>query len=226
MAITEVGCMGVKPDLNIMDQTTAESEILIGVWKTVTTKPGGPHRVYWGLETEDPSKLWAFFDWDSVEQHEQFAQAHGVEAQEDMPKVLTPGEFTKHVTMKPSSDVLQSPLTEVILLYLPRDLPQHRRDATAEQLQDVIEKIFGTCTDTEHLAHGWGLQNDFPIRGKEGQVGCVLMGFIGWSSADAQSRFQKTDAYGEAMALMRDIKEVVTFYKFSMRCLRLERETK
>ena len=76
MAVTEVGCMGVKPNIDIMDQDTPEAQILTGVWKTVTTKPGGPHRVYWGLEREDPSRVWGFFDWDSVEQHQKFAQTY------------------------------------------------------------------------------------------------------------------------------------------------------
>lgn len=75
MAVTEVGRMGVKPGLNIMDETTQEGQVLTGAWKAVTSAPGGPHRVYWGLEVEDPSKLWAFFDWDSIEDHENFAKS-------------------------------------------------------------------------------------------------------------------------------------------------------
>ncbi len=75
MAITEVGCMGVKPNHNIMDTSTSEGKILIGTWKAVLSAPGGPSQVYWGLEAENPLMLWAFFDWESVEQHEKFAKA-------------------------------------------------------------------------------------------------------------------------------------------------------
>jgi hypothetical protein len=75
MAVTEIGCMGVKPGLNVMDESTQEGQVLIGAWKAVTSAPGGPHQVYWGLEVEDPSKLWAFFDWDSVEDHENFSKS-------------------------------------------------------------------------------------------------------------------------------------------------------
>jgi hypothetical protein len=75
MPVTEVGCMGVKPGHNIMDETTAEGQILAGAYKAVVAAPGGPHHVYFGLEIEDPSKLWAFFDWDSVEDHEKFAKS-------------------------------------------------------------------------------------------------------------------------------------------------------
>jgi hypothetical protein len=74
MTVTEIGCMGVKPGLNIMDEDTPEGNILSEVYKAVTTLPGGPHRVYWGLEAEDRSKLWAFFDWDSIQDHQTFAK--------------------------------------------------------------------------------------------------------------------------------------------------------
>jgi hypothetical protein len=75
MPVTEVGCMGVKPNLNIMDPSTHEGRVLTRTWKAVTSAPGGPHRVCWGLEIENPLRLWAFFDWNSVEEHEKFAKA-------------------------------------------------------------------------------------------------------------------------------------------------------
>lgn len=74
MPVTEVGCMGVKPDHDVMNDATREGQVLTGVWKTVTTAPGGPQRVYWGLEVEDPSKVWAFFDFESIEEHRKFAE--------------------------------------------------------------------------------------------------------------------------------------------------------
>lgn len=67
--------MGVKPGLNVMDETTSEGQVLLGIWKAITSAPDGPHQIYWGLETENPLFLWAFFDWDSVEDHEKFAKA-------------------------------------------------------------------------------------------------------------------------------------------------------
>lgn len=73
MMIQELGAMRVKPGLDIMDAATPEGKILIQAWRTVTKKPGGPSRVYWGLEEDNPLRIWAFFDWNSVEQHNQFA---------------------------------------------------------------------------------------------------------------------------------------------------------
>jgi hypothetical protein len=75
MAVIEIGCMGVKPGLNIMDDTTQEGLVLTGAWKAVTAIPDGPHQVSWGLEIENPLTIWAFFDWDSVEDHEKFAKS-------------------------------------------------------------------------------------------------------------------------------------------------------
>jgi hypothetical protein len=75
MAVTEIGFMGVRPNLDVMDDSTHEGQILSKAWNAVTTAAGGPHRVHWGLEVENPSTIWAFFDWESLEQHEKFAKS-------------------------------------------------------------------------------------------------------------------------------------------------------
>jgi hypothetical protein len=74
MPITEISRMGVKPDLTIMDTSTPEGQILLRTWSEILAAPRAPHCVYWSLEVEDTSKLWTFFDWDSVEHHEKFAR--------------------------------------------------------------------------------------------------------------------------------------------------------
>ncbi|SPO04284.1 uncharacterized protein DNG_06967 [Cephalotrichum gorgonifer] len=224
MIITEVGCMGVRPGIDVMDSATPEGRILTGIWSTVTKKPGGPSRVYWGLERENPLNLWAFFDWDSVEQHKNFARELGKEAVKDFPEICTHGEFTKHVSMVPSSDVLQSPVTEVILAYFPEDLSQDNKFAASAQLQQVLTDKFDGIPGVNKLAHGWGLENDYPVRGKEGQLGSVLMGFIGWSSNEAQTSFHETDAYKDAVGSLQDLDGMVSFYSFSLSCLQMERE--
>lgn len=75
MPVTEISCMGVKPNVDIMDESTPEGQVLPRAWKTVTAAPGGPHKVYWSLQVEDPSKVWTFFEWDSVDDHEKFAKS-------------------------------------------------------------------------------------------------------------------------------------------------------
>lgn len=78
MSVTEVGCMGTKPGTDVMEETTREGQVLVEAWKAVTTAPGGPLQVYWGVEIENPLKLWAFFDWDSLEDHEKFAKTYAM----------------------------------------------------------------------------------------------------------------------------------------------------
>lgn len=73
--ITELTCMGVKPGLDIMDETTDEGKILKKAWDAVIAGPGGPQRVFWGLEIENPLNIWVFFDWHSVEEHRKFAES-------------------------------------------------------------------------------------------------------------------------------------------------------
>jgi hypothetical protein len=76
MAITEVGLMGVKPNHKVMDESTPEGQILFSIYKNIISLPGGPSRIYLGLETEDPLMLWAFFDWETLGEHEAFAKAY------------------------------------------------------------------------------------------------------------------------------------------------------
>ncbi|KAJ4246559.1 hypothetical protein NW762_013500 [Fusarium torreyae] len=208
--------------MNIMDDSTPEGQILTGAWKTVTSKPGGPQRVYWGLETVDPSKIWAFFDFDSVEQHQRFAHDYGAEAVKDIPKVCNLGEFSKHVNMQPSSDVLRSPLTEILLAYFPQDISKERQDALSDQLRHILSQSFEGNRHVTKVAHGWGVENDFPARGEDGQPRTVLMGFIGWSSADEQSEYSKEDDYKEAMLRIQGLEDCTSFYKFAVSCRHLK----
>lgn len=76
MPITELGLMGVKPNHKIMDDSLPEGHLLTSIYKNIISLPGGPSRIYWGLEVEDPLKLWAFFDWETLGEHEEFAKAY------------------------------------------------------------------------------------------------------------------------------------------------------
>ena len=74
-SVVEVGLMGVKTGKKPMNPKTSDGKILIDAWEAVIKAPRGPQRVYWGLEVEDSSKIWAWFDWKSLEEHENFAKS-------------------------------------------------------------------------------------------------------------------------------------------------------
>ena len=59
--------------------------------------------------------------------------------------------------------------------------------------------------------------------GEEGKLWSVLIGFIGRSSHDAQTRFHGRDDYMDAARCIQDIAGVNRFYGFSINCHRLER---
>ncbi|KAF5608190.1 multidrug resistance [Fusarium subglutinans] len=197
MTVTEVGCMVVKPGMNIMDHTTPEGKILTDAWKTVISKPGGPQRVYWGLESVDPSKIWGFFDFDSVEQHRRFAEEYGANAVKEIPKICTHGEFSKHIKMIPSSDVLESPLTEIVLAYFPQDISEEKKGTLSSKIQEILRQVF---PGEARVAHAWGVENDFPARSEDGVPRSVLMGFVGLPHSEAWGNHQKTDSWKEALS--------------------------
>lgn len=75
MAITEIGLMGVKPSHPIMDPNHPSGAILSKIYETIASAPGGPSKLYYGLEIENPLNLWACFDWPSLEAHQEFAKS-------------------------------------------------------------------------------------------------------------------------------------------------------
>ncbi|KAJ4141763.1 hypothetical protein NW768_000980 [Fusarium equiseti] len=227
MVVQELGAMGVKPGLDIMDATTPEGKILYQAWQTCLDKTAGPSRVFYGLEEDNPLKIWGFFDWDTVQQHEEFAVKDGADVVKDISKICTHGEMTKHIQMVPSSDVFQSPLTEVFLAYFPTDFPEAEKDKATAQLRDILDKSFGGCSDVAGVAHSWSVENDWPVRREKqvvtGQSGSALVGFVGWTSDVAQKVFRQTAAYKEAVAEISGLTGVVSLDIVSLRCKHMKR---
>ncbi|KAK2767205.1 hypothetical protein CKAH01_15323 [Colletotrichum kahawae] len=224
MPVTEVGCMGVKPDLSPMDDSTPEGSFLSGVYTAVTVAEGGPYRAFWGTEMENPLLLWGFFDFDSVEHHEVFAKLHGEEIVKDLPALLTHGKFVKHLSLTPSSSVaLQCPVTELILVYFPEDVSEELRAEATISVERILAENFQTCIDITAVSWGWSVENDFPIRGQSGDTGAVLAVVVGWDSADEQRLFYQTEIGERARLGMKAIQGAITVTEVSIRCRYSER---
>ncbi|OCT49661.1 hypothetical protein CLCR_07434 [Cladophialophora carrionii] len=253
MPVTEVGCMGVKPGLDVMDDTTEAGQILTHAYKTVITAPGGPYRAYWGVEIEanaaaadeetdvrpsDGPKLWAFFDFDSVEHHEKFANGAGRHAVKDLPKILTHSVFSKHVVVTPFPPlVLLSPVTEVMLAYFPSDISPAGKDAASARFERFVDVALTQCEDVKGVGCGWGVETDFPIRGAETgaeeeteaeekggrRTGALFTAFIGWPSVGAHMAFRGTDAFKENVHLITGMDGVVSLVMLHVQCRGLER---
>ncbi|CAI6311744.1 unnamed protein product [Periconia digitata] len=226
MTITEVGRMVVKPGLDVMDDSTEAGQILRGIYKSVITAPGGPSRIFWGTEVENPLKLWGFIDWDTVEDHEKFARSHGQELTKPYPKILESGEFTKHIVVKPfPPKVLHSPVTEVMVAYFPSNISQSTKDANSARFQEFTEKGLNTCSEVQGISYGWGLENDFPLRDQEkDQKGTMFTALIGWSSIDAHMAFRETNEFKESIHLLRGFEELVKLGMFHIHCKSLEKK--
>ncbi|KAH7003009.1 hypothetical protein EDB82DRAFT_519061 [Fusarium venenatum] len=114
MVIQEVGVMVVKPGIDIMDPATPEGNILYHAWKTCITKPGGPSRVYYGLEEENPLRIWGFFDWDTIEQHKKFAIEYGADAVKDIPKICMKSRWKRRIQHRSMDWDLSRPYMSVV----------------------------------------------------------------------------------------------------------------
>lgn len=69
--------MGVQAGKTPMDPSTPDGKLLHDAWHGIIAAPGGPSRIVWGTEARDAqTRLWGFFDWESVEQHAAFAKSY------------------------------------------------------------------------------------------------------------------------------------------------------
>ncbi|KIL85811.1 hypothetical protein FAVG1_10780 [Fusarium avenaceum] len=187
------------------------------------TEPGGPQRVYWGLESKDPSKVWAFFDFESVEQHQQFAQEYGADAVKDIPKICTHGVFTKHVKLDPSSEVLGYAKAEVILVYFQDDITEDKQQALAVQVGTIFEQTFNHFPGVKGVACGWGVEKDFPAPNEDGKPRAVLMAVVGWETAEVQRDHSDKDDHQEAIGMIAGLEGSTSFDSFTINCRHLKR---
>ena len=67
MTVTQFACFPLLPG------ATLDNELLQTA-KTVVKQPGA-QRMYMGAEVENPSNIWMFCDWNSVEDHLNFSQS-------------------------------------------------------------------------------------------------------------------------------------------------------
>ncbi|KUI70035.1 hypothetical protein VM1G_05291 [Cytospora mali] len=228
MAVTEVGCMTVKPGVDVMDENAPGGKILVTAWKQATSQPTGPYRIYWGLEVENPTNIWSFFDFASVEEHEKFAKEYGVHIVKDFNKIVDRGIFTKHLDLKPyPPTALKSPVTEIMLAWFASDISPEVKDANTKNLELFAEKGLKGCSDIQVINLGWGVENDFPVRGgEEGEKGSLVSMLIGWPSIDAHMKFRDTEEFKEAIPLIRGLEGLKKLTMFHVKCQVMENQAR
>lgn len=137
-----------------------------------------------------------------------------------MDQVFQPGGFTKHVDASPfPPSALKSPVTEVMLAFFPSDISADAKAAVHQQASQFVEKGLNKCADVQAVNFGWGVENDFPVRGgEEGQKGSMLIALIGWPTIDAHMKFRDTDAFKESVGLLRDMEGMLKLTMFHVAC--------
>lgn len=105
-----------------------------------------------------------------------------------------------------------------MLAYFPWDISPAGKDKVTARLQGFVEKGLNECCDVRGVSYGWGVENDFPVRGEEGQVAPIFTAFIGWPSIDAYMKFRETAAFKENVDLIRGMEGMVKLAMFHISC--------
>lgn len=68
--VTEFSYVTLNEGVNVFDESAA-AKTYQNVLETALRQPGA-RRVYTGVEVENPSTLWLFLDWETLEDHENY----------------------------------------------------------------------------------------------------------------------------------------------------------
>lgn len=132
-------------------------------------------------------------------------------------QVLTHKEFGKHITPTPSpTTALRAPATDLWLAYFPSDISTEKKDEMARELAGYADA--GLLASYDHLSAGWGVENDFPVRGRGDQKATLFALFIGWSGDDARLKCNETQAFKENMDLIKGMEEIIHFTTVRINC--------
>jgi hypothetical protein len=111
-----------------------------------------------------------------------------------------------------------------MLAYFPSDISSTAKDTASSQFQQFVEKSLTKCKDVKGVSYGWGLENDFPVRGEERQPGSLLIAFIGWDSIEAHERFRETEGFKENVGLITGMEGLLKMVAFHINCRSLGRK--
>lgn len=153
---------------------------------------------------------------------------HGIHIVKDFDKIFDRGLFTKHFDATPfPPSALKAPVTEVMLAYFPSNISSQTKAVIAQKIVQFKEQGLDKCSDVHAVNYGWGVENDFPIRGgEEGQTGSLFIALIGWPSIDAHMKFRDTDAFKESVGLLRGLPEMIKLTMFHVKCKSMENEVR
>lgn len=140
---------------------------------------------------------------------------------------MTHGEFSKHIAATPSlPEALRSHPTDVFTLYFPSDISVAEKEATAKQLQHILEDSFGNNSEVKATSYGWEVGNNPSRTEQKGlEADCFIMAFVGWSNIEAYKKACGTEAYIEAVRSIKGIKGSLRAVNFQLSCHVLDKKT-
>ncbi|KAF4996204.1 hypothetical protein FDECE_12546 [Fusarium decemcellulare] len=228
--VTEFSYVTLNDGVTCFDESTEAGKVYANVLATALKQPGA-RRVYTGLEIENPSTLWLFLDWESVEHHKNYrkTEEHGPIIESLNPYVDFTKYMNKHITVNPfpPEDVLdktRSPVTEVLLAFFPPDYDVAARATATRRLEEFAGKALKNSPDWRGISYGWSVENDVPVKGDEEKTGAMLVAFIGWPSVEAHQKFRETEDFKENIGLLREMPRLVKLSAFHVSCLSKEAE--
>lgn len=90
------------------------------------------------------------------------------------------------------------------------------------QIRHVISAVCFANEGTEGYCIGWGVENDFPIRGDSQQrVGSIFMACIGWTNEISFEKFEQSVAARDYKDTVQSLDGLIKLETFQLQCKKL-----
>lgn len=115
--------------------------------------------------------------------------------------------------------MLESPITRIIASYFPSDISADEKDKKIQKVKGLLPGDNANDPGSIPWSYGWGLENDYPVRGIDGKTGTIFMVLVG-----EQTSGQHDTLFAELVDAVKSMDGLIGFHQFNMRSLRQKRE--
>ncbi|KAG9251338.1 uncharacterized protein F5Z01DRAFT_752978 [Emericellopsis atlantica] len=209
--VTQYARLTLKPgtEADALDESTPTGKIVQRRLTEPTTQPDF-RAIHYGLAVERPSELWAFLDWDTVEQHQTWRDSA---SHDDLRKSLatisdaSAPKFSLYITPQPTSVFNDPayPVVEVLNVLLPPDMDEAAMKMVEDRWEQFARQALHPPALCGKIATGWSLENNAPVRDEEGKTGKVFLALIQWPSVDKHMENRGLPVFKDSIHLLRDL---------------------
>ncbi|KAF2813753.1 uncharacterized protein BDZ99DRAFT_436210 [Mytilinidion resinicola] len=169
----------------------------------------GSQKVSYGRQVENPDVLDLSIDWGLPTNFHTFITSPAYAPFRAVLGTLVAGPPKINIVSRlqngPFFSVITAPITEMVTLFFPASYAEADFNANFAKFKAIIDE---SAEGAKGVVGGWSVEEVPPAEGDAK----LFVGAIGWESIDAHMEFRKTEAFKEAIPLLREGSDKITMH--------------